>query len=100
MIKLVSIYHKDLLSKFDGQLMLADTHLYLGKMLEEEGNFRLAEHHYVEGLDFKSAINMFCLNNMFEDAYRVIVFDLKSRWPKTRVAQVPPNKLPIYGLNR
>jgi intraflagellar transport protein 172 len=44
-------------------------------MLEEEGNFRLAEHHYVEALDFKSAINMFCLNNMFEDAYRVIILD-------------------------
>lgn len=42
-------------------------------MLEEEGNFRLAEHHYVEALDFKAAINMFCLNNMFEDAYRVFL---------------------------
>lgn len=72
MIKLVSIYHKDLLSKLLLFLTcIADTHLFLGKMLEEEGNFRLAEHHYIEGLDFKAAINMFCVNNMFEDAYRV-----------------------------
>jgi intraflagellar transport protein 172 len=45
--------------------------MYLAKILEEEGTFKLAEHHYIEGGDFKAAINMFCVNNMFEDAYRV-----------------------------
>jgi intraflagellar transport protein 172 len=62
MVRLVSIYHKDLLS---------DTHQYLGKTLEAEGNFKQSEHHYCESGDFKAAINMYCSNNMFEDAYRV-----------------------------
>ncbi|KAJ3074648.1 hypothetical protein HDU98_010644 [Podochytrium sp. JEL0797] len=62
MIRLVTSYHKDLLT---------ETHLYLGKTLETEGNFKQAEHHYVEGKDWKSAINMYCANNLYEDAYRV-----------------------------
>ncbi|KAI8611221.1 hypothetical protein BC830DRAFT_1069003 [Chytriomyces sp. MP71] len=62
MIRLVTSYHKDLLT---------ETHLYLGKTLETEGNFKLAEQHYVEGKDWKSAINMYCANNLYEDAYRV-----------------------------
>lgn len=64
MIRLVTAYHKDL---------LIETHIYLGKTLETEGNFKQAEHHYVEGKDWKSAINMYCANNMFEEAYRVSV---------------------------
>ena len=63
MIRLVTAYHKDL---------LAETHLYLAKTLESEGNFRQAEHHFTEGGDYKSAINMYCANNLFEEAYRVI----------------------------
>jgi intraflagellar transport protein 172 len=62
MIRLVTAHHKDL---------LIDTHLYLGKSLETEGNFRQAEHHYVEGKDWKSGINMYCANNLYEEAYRV-----------------------------
>ncbi|KAJ3413121.1 hypothetical protein HDV05_008517 [Chytridiales sp. JEL 0842] len=62
MIRLVTAYHKDL---------LAETHLYLGKTLETEGNFKQAEHHYIEGKDWKAAINMHCANNSYEDAYRV-----------------------------
>ncbi|KAJ3234644.1 hypothetical protein HDU78_005723 [Chytriomyces hyalinus] len=62
MIRLVTSYHKELLT---------ETHLYLGKTLETEGNFKLAEQHYVEGKDWKAAINMYCANNMYEDAYRV-----------------------------
>jgi len=62
MIRLVTAYHKDLLS---------ETHLYLAKTLESEGNFKLAEHHYLEENDWKSVINMYCANNMYEEAYRV-----------------------------
>ncbi|KAJ3089478.1 hypothetical protein HK102_006328 [Quaeritorhiza haematococci] len=62
MIRLVTAYHKDLLD---------ETHLYLAKTLETEGNLRQAEHHYIEGKDWKSAINMYCANNMYEEAYRV-----------------------------
>ncbi|KAJ3205663.1 hypothetical protein HDU82_005043 [Entophlyctis luteolus] len=62
MIRLVTSYHKDLLT---------ETHLYLGKTLETEGNYKQAEHHYVEGKDWKSAVNMYCANNLYEDAYRV-----------------------------
>ncbi|KAI9201990.1 uncharacterized protein BJ171DRAFT_584638 [Polychytrium aggregatum] len=62
MIRLVTSYHKDL---------LIETHLYLAKTLETEGNFKQAEHHYIEGKDWKSAINMYCANNMYEDAYRI-----------------------------
>ncbi|KAI8928779.1 hypothetical protein BC831DRAFT_447367 [Entophlyctis helioformis] len=62
MIRLVTAYHKDL---------LVETHMYLGKTLESEGNFRQAEHHYIEGKDWKAAINMYCANNLYEEAYRV-----------------------------
>ncbi|KAJ1542553.1 hypothetical protein HK096_009264, partial [Nowakowskiella sp. JEL0078] len=62
MIRLVTSYHKDL---------LGETHLYLAKTLETEGNLKQAEHHYIEGKDWKSAVNMYCANNMFEEAYRV-----------------------------
>lgn len=63
MIRLVTAHHKDL---------LGDTHLYLAKTLESEGDFRQSEHHYVEAGDYKSAINMYCANNLFEEAYRVL----------------------------
>lgn len=62
MIRLVSSHHKDL---------LVETHLFLAKSLEGEGNLRQAEHHFIEGKDWKSAINMYCANNMYEEAYRV-----------------------------
>ncbi|EGF80053.1 hypothetical protein BATDEDRAFT_11418, partial [Batrachochytrium dendrobatidis JAM81] len=62
MIRLVTVYHKDLLS---------ETHVYLGKTLETEGAYRQAEHHYIEGKEWKAAINMYCANNAYEDAYRV-----------------------------
>ena len=62
MIRLVTAHHKDL---------LMDTHAYLAKTLESQGNFKQAEHHYIEGQDLKSAINMYCANNLYEEAYRV-----------------------------
>ncbi|KAI9351150.1 hypothetical protein DFJ73DRAFT_789886 [Zopfochytrium polystomum] len=62
MIRLVTAHHKDLLQ---------ETHLYLAKQLEAEGTFKQAEHHYIEGKEWKSAINMYCANNSFDEAYRV-----------------------------
>ncbi|KAL7748888.1 hypothetical protein RI367_005801 [Sorochytrium milnesiophthora] len=62
MIRLVSIYHKDL---------LGETHAFLAKALEADGAFKQAEHHYIESEDWKGAINMYCANNLFEDGYRI-----------------------------
>ncbi|KAI8903741.1 hypothetical protein EDD86DRAFT_195465 [Gorgonomyces haynaldii] len=62
MIRLVTAHHKDL---------VLETHLFLGKTLESEANFRQAEHHYLEAKDWKSVINMYCANNMYEEGYRV-----------------------------
>nr|XP_020664000.1 intraflagellar transport protein 172 homolog [Pogona vitticeps] len=62
MIRLLAKYHKDLLS---------DTHLHLGKELEAEGRLPEAEYHYLEAKDWKAAVNMFRVNNMWEEAYRV-----------------------------
>ncbi|KAI8482238.1 hypothetical protein Bbelb_400200 [Branchiostoma belcheri] len=62
MIRLVRLHHKDLLQ---------DTHLHLAKELESEGNFRQAEHHYLEAKDWKSAVNMYRTNDMWDEAYRV-----------------------------
>ncbi|KAJ3373895.1 hypothetical protein GGF31_008780 [Allomyces arbusculus] len=62
MIELVAVYHKDLLN---------ETHVFLGKTLEAAQNFKQAEHHYVQAGDWKSAVNMYCSNNVYEDAHRV-----------------------------
>ncbi|XP_039273606.2 intraflagellar transport protein 172 homolog [Styela clava] len=62
MIKLVEQYHSDLLQ---------DTHIHLAKELEGENSLRRAEHHYVEGGDWKAAVNMYRQKDMWEDAYRV-----------------------------
>lgn len=39
--------------------------------LEAENNLRQAEHHYLEGKDWKAAVNMYRQNDMWEEAYRV-----------------------------
>ncbi|XP_043365854.1 intraflagellar transport protein 172 homolog isoform X3 [Dermochelys coriacea] len=62
MIRLVAKYHKDLLS---------DTHLHLGKELETEGRLQEAEYHYLEAKDWKATVNMYRVNDMWEEAYRV-----------------------------
>ncbi|XP_025050082.1 intraflagellar transport protein 172 homolog [Alligator sinensis] len=62
MIRLVAKHHKDLLS---------DTHLHLGKELETEGRLQEAEYHYLEAKDWKAAVNMYRVNDMWEEAYRV-----------------------------
>lgn len=85
MIHLLAKYHKDLLS---------DTHLHLGKVkhlrrsnrrktglvvtfwlifqeLEADGHLQEAEYHYLEAKDWKAAVNMYRVNNMWDEAYRV-----------------------------
>ncbi|XP_055666694.1 intraflagellar transport protein 172 homolog isoform X1 [Falco peregrinus] len=62
MVCLVAKYHKDLLS---------DTHLHLGKELEAEGRLQEAEYHYLEAKDWKATVNMYRVNDMWEEAYRV-----------------------------
>ncbi|KAG2468228.1 IF172 protein, partial [Polypterus senegalus] len=61
MIRLVAKHHKDLLT---------ETHLYLAKELEAESRFQEAEYHYLEAKEWKSVVNMFRLNEMWEEAYR------------------------------
>ncbi|KAF7235879.1 hypothetical protein EYD10_17309 [Varanus komodoensis] len=62
MLRLLAKYHPDLLS---------DTHLHLGKELEADGHLQEAEYHYLEAKDWKAAVNMFRVNNMWDEAYRV-----------------------------
>lgn len=39
--------------------------------LESEKQFRQAEHHYLEGKDWKSAVNMYRANDLWDESYRV-----------------------------
>lgn len=61
MIRLVSTFRKDL---------LLETHLHLAQQLEAEGNYKQAEQHFAEAKDWKAAVNMYRVNNMWEDALR------------------------------
>uniref|UniRef100_A0A8C1T5H6 Intraflagellar transport protein 172 homolog n=1 Tax=Cyprinus carpio TaxID=7962 RepID=A0A8C1T5H6_CYPCA len=62
MIRLVAVHHKDLLQ---------ETHIHLAKELEAESRFQEAEYHYIEGQDWKAAVNMYRVNDMWEEAYRI-----------------------------
>ncbi|KNC55624.1 intraflagellar transporter 172 [Thecamonas trahens ATCC 50062] len=62
MIRLVSVFHKDL---------LLDTHLHLAQQLESESRLGEAEKHYLAGQDPKAAINMYRAASRWDDAYRV-----------------------------
>ncbi|TPX36361.1 hypothetical protein SmJEL517_g01621 [Synchytrium microbalum] len=62
LIRLVAAHHKD---------KLGETHTFLAKQMESEGNLRGAEHHFVEGGDWKAAGSMYVANNMFEEGHRV-----------------------------
>ena len=62
MIRLVASYRKELLT---------ETHLHLAQQLETEGNFKLAERHYVEANDWGSAVNMYRANDLWDEAIRV-----------------------------
>lgn len=45
----------------------------LSQELEAESRFQEAEYHYLEGQDWKAAVNMYRVNDMWEEAYRVRV---------------------------
>ncbi|XP_026856898.2 intraflagellar transport protein 172 homolog isoform X1 [Electrophorus electricus] len=62
MIRLVGRHHRNLLQ---------ETHIHLAKELEADGRFQEAEYHYIEGQDWKAAVNMYAHGDMWEEAYRV-----------------------------
>ncbi|RUS80517.1 hypothetical protein EGW08_011738 [Elysia chlorotica] len=62
MIRLVKAHHENLVN---------DTHLHLAKELDEEGNYRQAEQHYLEAGDWKAAVNMYRGQDLWDEAYRV-----------------------------
>ncbi|XP_056150499.1 intraflagellar transport protein 172 homolog [Lampris incognitus] len=61
-IRLVAKNHPDLLN---------ETHLHLAKELEAESRFSEAEYHYMEADEWKAAVRMYRISDMWEDAYRV-----------------------------
>ena len=62
MLRLVSTFRKDL---------LGETHLHLAQQLEGDHNFREAERMYLEAKEWKSVVQMYRANEMWEDAIRV-----------------------------
>ena len=62
MMRLVQQYHPDLVQS---------THIHLAQELEQEGNHRSAEKHFVDAGDWKSAVHMYRGVDLWEDAYRV-----------------------------
>nr|XP_046228660.1 intraflagellar transport protein 172 homolog isoform X2 [Scatophagus argus] len=61
-IRLVAKHHPDLLT---------ETHVHLAKELEAESRFSEAEYHFMEAEEWKAAVHMYRVNDMWEDAYRV-----------------------------
>ncbi|XP_069028434.1 intraflagellar transport protein 172 homolog [Embiotoca jacksoni] len=61
-IRLVAKHHNDLLT---------ETHLHLAKELEAESRFSEAEYHFMEAEEWKAAVHMYRVNDMWEDAHRV-----------------------------
>ncbi|XP_077366599.1 intraflagellar transport protein 172 homolog [Festucalex cinctus] len=61
-VRLVAKHHPDLLT---------ETHLHLAKELEADAKFSEAEHHLMEAKDWKAAVNMYRLHDMWEDAYKI-----------------------------
>lgn len=62
MIRLVSRFKKNLLK---------DTHLFIGQKLEREGNYKQAEHHYIESGSWHGAVQMYQNTGNWEEAIRV-----------------------------
>lgn len=108
MVSLVTKYRKEL---------LGDTHQHLAKVsasrgrgsgrpsgdksvtnslplmqtLEAEGCLQEAEYHYLEAKDWKAAVNMYRVNDMWEDAYRVTIASV-SRCAGTRLWLQDPDR--------
>jgi len=62
MIRLVNSCRKDL---------LAETHIHLASQFQSEGNFKLAEKHYIAAAEWKPVVSMYRENDMWEDCLRV-----------------------------
>ncbi|XP_039285389.1 intraflagellar transport protein 172 homolog [Nilaparvata lugens] len=62
MMRLVTEYHPELVST---------THMHLGQQMEAEGNYKLAETHYIAGAEWKLAVKMYRGIDMWEDAHRI-----------------------------
>ena len=63
MMRLVTTYHSDLVQS---------THTHLAQELENEGNHKSAENHYVAAGEWKSAVHMYRGSDLWEDAYRSV----------------------------
>jgi intraflagellar transport protein 172 len=66
MIRLVAAYYKDL---------LPETYSLIAKALESDARIKEAEYYYLEAKEWKSAVNMYCANNQYEEAFRVFLID-------------------------
>ena len=53
------------------QGQLAETHVQLGQQLQAEGALKEAEGHYVEGGDWKGAVQMYRLAGMWDSSLRL-----------------------------
>jgi len=62
MIRLVSQYRQD---------FLKNTHQMVAQYLEADKNLKQAEKHYIEGGNWKGAVNMYSSHNMWEEGLRV-----------------------------
>ncbi|XP_040920859.1 intraflagellar transport protein 172 homolog [Toxotes jaculatrix] len=51
--------------------LLTETHICLAKELVTESRFSAAEYHFMEAEEWKAAVQMYRVNDMWEDAYRV-----------------------------
>ena len=64
MMRLVNEYRNELVET---------THLHLAKQLEEEGDIKGAETHYIAAGEWKSALRMLRANNLWERAFQVLL---------------------------
>lgn len=62
MIELVQEYHPE---------MVQESYLFLAKLVDNQGNSTLAEQYYLAAKDWKSAVQMHCLNANFESAFKI-----------------------------
>ena len=70
MMRLVQQYHPDLVQS---------THIHLAQELEQEGNHRSAEKHFVDAGDWKSAVHMYRGVDLWEGTETYIV-NCFSKW--------------------
>ena len=65
--------------------------------LEAEGRLQEAEYHYLEAKDWKATVNMYRVNDMWEEAYRVINTSQLSHHTEIRLClQDPGRNCPVY----